>query len=125
MVEMAEAKGTHAEQNKESGQRPPRESEPWTLRKFGGKTVWDWMSLLVVPLVVALSAASLGLLQGWIQQRADDQRARDVALQAYLDQMGQLVLNHNLDEKQPSDEAAQLARARTLTVLGILDTESG
>src|SRR5215217_9444326 len=27
---------------------------PWTLREFGGKTVWDWMGLLIVPLMLAV-----------------------------------------------------------------------
>jgi hypothetical protein len=78
------------------------------------------MGMFVVPIFVALGVAFLGWLQACSQQMSEEQLARDVAMQAYLDQMGQLLLNHNLDEKLQSDEVAQLARARTITVLGIL-----
>jgi hypothetical protein len=47
---MAEDEGTPTPQ--------PDKSKPWTLREFGGKPVWDWMQLLIVPLVLAI----IGLL---------------------------------------------------------------
>ncbi len=51
----------------------------------------------------------------------ENQRAQDVALQAYLDQMSQLLLDKDkpLRQSQAHDEARILARARTLTVLKI------
>jgi hypothetical protein len=50
-----------------------------------------------------------------------EQRAQDEALQAYLDQMGGLLLEKDLRESEGGSEVRTLARARTLTVLGRLD----
>jgi hypothetical protein len=46
-----------------------------------------------------------------------DRRAQDEALQAYLEQIGQLLLEKNLRDSKEGDEVRTLARARTLTVL--------
>jgi uncharacterized protein YjbI with pentapeptide repeats len=107
------------------------------------KTVWDWMQLLIVPLVLALATVAFTLYQDSRQnlieerraardrqieeQRAAserktaEQRAQDAALQAYLDQMGSLLLEKDLRESKEDSEVRTLARARTLTVLGRLD----
>jgi uncharacterized protein YjbI with pentapeptide repeats len=55
----------------------------------------------------------------------EDQRAQDAALQAFLDQMGQLLLDKDrpLRQSEEGDEVSILARARTLTVLTRLDGE--
>ena len=50
-----------------------------------------------------------------------EQRAQDEALQAYLSQMGSLLLDKNLRESEEDSEVRTLARARTLTVLSRLD----
>jgi uncharacterized protein YjbI with pentapeptide repeats len=56
------------------------------------------------------------------QADTEEQRAQDVALQAYLDQMSTLLINHDLgDLEKGSSEVRTLARARTLTVLSRLD----
>jgi hypothetical protein len=48
-----------------------------------------------------------------------EQRAQDAALQAYLEQMGRLLLEMGLrhESVEPSDEQPTLARAYTLTTL--------
>ena len=116
---------------------------PWTLRKVRGKTVWDWMDLLIVPLALVVIGLVFTMLQDARQQRIEDQRARqaqkienqraeaerelaeqraqDEALQAYLSQMGSLLLEKDLRESKEDSEVRTLARARTLTVLGRLD----
>ncbi len=55
------------------------------------------------------------------ERKVADQRAQDAALQAYLDQMTQLLLHEKLRTSQPDDEVRSLARVRTLTVLEVLD----
>ena len=50
-----------------------------------------------------------------------EQNAQDEALQAYLDQMNDLLLNNDLRASDKNSEVRTLARARTLTVLGRLD----
>ena len=51
-----------------------------------------------------------------------EQRAQDEALQAYLDQMSQLILERNLLEAKEGDPVYTLAQARTSTVIVRLDS---
>jgi Pentapeptide repeats (8 copies) len=111
--------------------RPPIEAKKslWGLR---GKTIWDWLPILgalLVPVVIAAGTWAITWQQGKIEdQRAEaerklaEQRAQDEALQAYLDQMSQLLRAEDLRNSEEGSEPRTLARARTLTVLGRLDS---
>ena len=117
---MTEDKGKQA-----AGEKQGR--KPWTLREFGGKTLWDWLQLLIVPVALSLITVGFALWQDTRQQsienkRAEaerklaEQRAQDEALQAYLDQMNGLLLERDLRASEVDSEVRTLARARTLTV---------
>jgi uncharacterized protein YjbI with pentapeptide repeats len=123
----------------EQGEQVAGEKEarkPWTLRELWGKPVWDWLDLLLVPLVLGIVAAGLtawfnaqqNTRQNHIEkeraqaeQKLAEQRAEDEALQAYLNQMGTLLLEKDLRDSDKNSEVRTLARARTLTVLTRLD----
>jgi hypothetical protein len=133
---MAEEKGKQA-----AGERQDR--RPWTLREFGGKPLWDWLDLLIVPAALLLIGGVFTVAQGVWQQAMEDaraqqaqkienqraqaerelaeQRAQDEALQAYLSQVGNLLLEKDLRNSEEDSEVRSLARARTLTVLRSLD----
>lgn len=104
-------------------------------------TVRQWLELLIIPLVLSLVTVVFTWQQSASQQAIEDeravrareaedrraevdrqieeQRARDAALQAYLDQMSTLLL-----EKDLNDEKVQtLMRARTITVLTRLGSD--
>src|SRR5215217_3643709 len=94
------------------------------------KTVWDWLQLLIVPVVLAIVTIVFTLYQeGRLsrieQQRAQnapqvaEERARAAELQDYLDQMGSLLLNKDrpLRQSKEGDDVRIIARARTLTIL--------
>jgi hypothetical protein len=93
------------------------------------KTLWDWMSLLFVPLMIA----GIGIWFTWWQsnsqqalearQRAQEaeSQAQNAALQAYLDQMQHLILEKDLPGSSAEDYVAAIARARTRTVVALLD----
>src|SRR5918995_3611940 len=77
--------------------------KPWTLREFGGKSLWDWLQLLIVPVVLSLITVAFAWQQDIRQDQIENQRAKaerelaeqraqDEALQAYLNQMGSLLL---------------------------------
>lgn len=85
------------------------------------KTLWDWLGLLIIPAVLAVGGLLFSLAQDDRQQRTEEQRAQDVALQTYLDEVGGLLLDEKLLPEEPDDQARTLARARTLTVLERLD----
>src|SRR5215203_3459012 len=95
-----------------------QDRKPWTLREFGGKPVWDWLELLLAPLLLGIIAAGL---TAWFnvqqdarqndiedrraqaEQQLAEQRAQDEALQAYLDQMHSLMLDEKLLESNQAD----------------------
>ena len=97
-----------------------------------GKQFWDYLDLLIVPAALALGVYWLNRRQTERDQQAEDaqqeralavesQRAQDEALQAYLDQMSQLLIEHPLRQASPSDNLSTVARARTLAVLTRVD----
>src|SRR5919112_1192871 len=126
----------HSLEEKDAQKGQPK---PWTLREFGGQTVWDWLHLLsalAIPVVLAIGGFLFTAQQGTPQQRILDklaqqaqkienqraeaerelaeQRAQDEALQAYFDQMSGLLLERDLRESEEDSEVRTLARARTL-----------
>src|SRR5215212_1731235 len=133
---MAEEKGKQA-----AGEKQGR--KPWTIREFGGKTLWDWLQLLIVPLALAVIGFLFTMQQDIRQRHIEDQRAQqaqkietrraeaerdlaeqraqDEALQTYLNQMSNL-LEKGLRDSDEGSEVRTLARARTLTVLPRLDS---
>src|SRR5215212_6606097 len=118
--------------------------KPWTVKEFGGRPLWDWLQLLIVPLVIAAIGFWFTASQNTRQQQIENQRAQqaqniedkrakaeralakqsaqDEALQAYLDQMSSLMLEKNLPESERGDAAYSLAQARTATVMTRLDS---
>jgi len=93
-------------------------------------TLWDWAKLLFVPAVLALGGYLFTRSENHRTQKIADQRAQDdrdlandrrqdEALQAYLDQMSQLLTDKErpLRRTQQGDNLSVVARARTLTVL--------
>jgi hypothetical protein len=101
-----------------------------------GITLWDWIKVLAVPITVGGAVPLLNKLQKdreldienqrkGREQAIQEQYTQDTALQAYLDQMSQLMLLDEADEAKPkplrksvrNDEVLILARARTLTAL--------
>ena len=88
-------------------------------------TLWDWLNLLVVPVVIAGVGIWFNRQQRERELEIAEHRTQDEALQAYLDVMSQLLT----DEKRPlrrtqiGDSLSSVARARTVTVLPRLDGE--
>jgi len=85
------------------------------------KTLWDWMGLLLVPAVLAVGGYFLTRSENNEARKREAERAQDAALQAYLDQMTQLLLHEKLRTSKADDEVRSVARARTLAVLRALD----
>jgi hypothetical protein len=103
-----------------------------------GKTLWDWLQLLIVPLALAVVALVFQLANARTERQIAQQRyeqdkqiaaeryendqyialdkQRDDLLQTYLDRMSELLLKENL-RTSPSEEVQNVARVRTITVL--------
>jgi Pentapeptide repeats (8 copies) len=90
-----------------------------------GITLWDWAKLLIIPAVIAAGGFWFNAQQRKREHEVANEHAQDETLQAYLDQMSQLLT----DEKRPlhraqlGDSLSTVARARTLTALSRLDGE--
>src|SRR5215216_3392935 len=110
-----------------------QQRKAWTRRDLGGMTLRNWLPIagaLLVSLVIALGIWEITWqLEKLEDQRAEaerelaEQRAQDEALQAYLDQMSQLILDRKLLEAEPGDPVHTLAQARTSTAILRLDAE--
>jgi uncharacterized protein YjbI with pentapeptide repeats len=85
------------------------------------KGLWDWLDLLVVPAVLAIGGYLFTSAQNRAAQAAAARRPQDEALQAYLDRLGQLLIDRDLRNKRDTTDLRTLADAYTLTALGGLD----
>ncbi|GAC1380670.1 MAG: hypothetical protein NVSMB33_06870 [Ktedonobacteraceae bacterium] len=120
---------------KENGSRTPlqwaHDIFSYTLKWTGleGKTLWDWVQLLGVPILLASATIGFSIVQ---QQNVLDQQ-RATTLQTYIDNIQELLLKDNLfgDNPAPKNDAdkvmiqevLELARARTLTAVQGLDPD--
>jgi hypothetical protein len=119
----------------------PKEREKQDIRQ--ARTLWDWMQLLLIPAVLAVG----GLFFNWAQdirqdenskaiadaqmdssqriadaqREAEEKRAMSEALQAYFDDMKELMLNDTGLNEVQKGYVKELKRARTLTILKRLD----
>lgn len=94
---------------------------------FCGKSLWDLMDVLGVPLGAALIVGVFGFAAQQAGQRAEIEReltierAREAALRAYLDRISGLVLDRGLKESERESPGRALAQAWTLGALRGLD----
>ena len=98
-----------------------------------GSTLRDWLPILIallIPLVIFYGTTQITQEQANSEaKRAEaerelaEQRAQDEALQAYLDQMSQLMLERKLLEAEQGDPVHTLAQALTSTAILRLDAE--
>lgn len=85
-----------------------------------GKTLWDWLQLLIIPAVLTLGAIWYTARQNHdLQITLDNQR--ETMLQTYFDKMSDLLLHENLRTAKRGDDVTNIAHARTLTALPKLD----
>ena len=98
----------------------------WSWTGFATKTLWDWLQLLFVPILLAIGGAWFTNRQTRESSRENKDNQRETALQAYLDNMSELLLHEKLHTSTGDDteveEARKIARIRTLTVLPRLDS---
>lgn len=119
----------------QTGQLPKKKGINWG---FADRTVFDWTMLvsqvlgaIAIPFVVTFvglyATQQITLQQTQLSQSqhaTDLQIARnqqdEIVLTTYLDNIKDLLLNHNLLTSKPNDKVAILARAQTLSALSAL-----
>jgi hypothetical protein len=122
------------EAHKRTWKRGPRErtlqSRVWDRTGLKGKTLWDLLQLLIVPLMLVAIGFWFTTQQEARQQQLEDQRAeleraiedqraQQATLQAYLDQMGTLLLDRDLRLHDFELTGKQLLRDTDLTQAGL------
>jgi len=96
------------------------------------RTLWDWLELLIVPIVLAGTGFVFNRAIQTSERTSSEHRAllerqiaedglRETALQSYLDKMSDLLLDRKLRTSAEGDEVRAVARSKTLTVLRRLD----
>ena len=85
-----------------------------------GKTLWDWMELLIIPLFLAGGVFYLNWSERKTEREIAKDRQQEAALQVYIDRMSELLLKGEL-QSDKNKEARNVARIRSLSVLRGLD----
>jgi hypothetical protein len=102
-----------------------KEKDPtWAMRVDvvrDPKFLWDWLELLIIPVVLGAGALWFNNQTRKSEQALAQDRAREEALQRYLDTMQGLILDKELRRSEKDAEIRDVARARTLSVLRNLD----
>jgi uncharacterized protein YjbI with pentapeptide repeats len=104
----------------------------WPATGFVGKTLWDWLQLLIIPVVLALGAVVFQQVNARTERQIAQQRykqdqaialekQKEDLLQSYLDRMSELLLEKQLRLSQPDAEVRNIARVRTISTLIQLD----
>jgi len=110
---------------------------------LGGKSLWDVLQAVGVPISIALGVAMFGLIQARFAEDREDERqsaaisaeatreavnlgiqldrSREDALQRYIDSLTALILDQGLSVAASGAPVREVARAKTLTVLKQLD----
>jgi uncharacterized protein YjbI with pentapeptide repeats len=101
---------------------------------FRGKTLWDWLQLLIVPAILIAITFAWSATQTRSDNKREDRRIaadraaaeearRDGTLQGYLDQMSDLMLREKLLTSTQVSAVRAVARTVTLAALRRLDGE--
>src|SRR5437764_15450366 len=61
-----------------------------------GKTLWDWLQLLIIPVALAGVAIWFNRVERRNEQAITTDNQRETALQAYIDKMSELILEKHL-----------------------------
>lgn len=92
------------------------------------KTPWDYIQLLIVPLILLvlgfgftywqnLTSTQVSVQQNLTNTQIAEDQQQDTILQTYLDKMSDLITNDHLKDPKLGSDARSIAQARTLTVL--------
>lgn len=99
-----------------------------------GKTLWNWMELLIIPFALIIGGYLLNRAEkrleiklakenAEIERQIAEERNQEVALSEYFDRITELLLDHNLKSTKKGSNEREVARTRTLTILRRLNGE--
>lgn len=111
---------------------PLKSLSKWVISGLSGKTLWEWLELLIVPLGLAFGAFYLeSQVEGRQANIAEErykqerniaaERANQEVLDSYLEKMQGLLLDKDLRNASVESEVRSVARAITTTAMRDLD----
>jgi len=95
----------------------------WIWTGVATKTLWDWMELLIVPVVLAMGAALFSQAERRNEQSIARQQSQEAILEAYLEKMSGLLFDKALHGSNTDMHVRGVARIWTLTTLRRLDAD--
>ena len=90
---------------------------PKDEKNIPGKTLWDLLDLVFVPIALAMGAWYLKKEDVKLEREIEESRAQETALEAYLNYISDLLIERNLKDKDVDPATRDLAQIRTLTML--------
>jgi uncharacterized protein YjbI with pentapeptide repeats len=85
------------------------------------KTLWDFLTLMIVPAVLAIVVFNFSNVQSNRQNAIEAERIQEATLQKYFDEMSFLLLDKQLRSSESYDAVRDVARAWTTITLHELD----
>lgn len=93
----------------------------WKWTGFDGNTFWDWLSLLITPVTLAVISVLFSLQQNEKNRAASEHQQQDNALTACMEQLTRLLLEQDLKSAPPGSPVRDVARAHAMTALRRVD----
>ncbi len=93
----------------------------WTWTGLHGRTLYDWLQLLIIPAVLAVGGYWFNYTTSRNEQAIVSDNQSETAMKEYFDKMSELMLHENLSKSDSDSEVRKIARVLTLTVLPRLD----
>lgn len=87
------------------------------------KPLWDWLDLLIVPVILFIGGTWFSHTSEQTQQRIANERYQQELYRGYLDQISTLILDHDLKEAEEFSETRMFANSLTTSTLQDLEEE--
>jgi uncharacterized protein YjbI with pentapeptide repeats len=88
--------------------------------KEAAKTLWDWLDLLIIPIVISLLGWAFSQAEKTKASRSEEERAQNESLDSFFNTMTKLIIEYKLTEN-PSRQTKTIARTRINLVLNNLN----
>jgi len=87
------------------------------------KTLWDWLDLLVIPVVLAVIAWLYKEHEKFKNKNNEKTQRQNQALDDFIKIITDLNLNHGLATTSPKDGTKEIARSRVILILESIEGE--
>ena len=79
--------------------------------KEASKTLWDWLDLLIIPVVIGLLGWSFSQAEKAKTKNREEERSENESFESFLQTMTDLIIKNKLHD-EPSRQTLAIARAR-------------